>query len=70
MWERSFVAMSAALGEPWADVKAALGDAGVSRVKDLARVLDEGERQKKAEALARELGVVARDVVAMELAWR
>jgi hypothetical protein len=69
MWERGFVAMSAALGEPWASARAALDDAALTRSRDLVATLERGDRQKKAEALAKELGIIARDVEAMEVAW-
>lgn len=69
MWERGFVAMSVALGEAWTDARAALDDAAVARSRELVATLERGDRQKKAEALAKELGAIARDVERLEVSW-
>jgi hypothetical protein len=69
MWERSYVATSVALGEPWAEARLAIDDAAAARAKDLCTTLDRGDRQKKAEALAKELAVIARDLEKMEASW-
>ena len=61
--------MGVALGEPWSEVAASLGDAGAKRAAGFIRAMEQPDRQKKAEAVAKELGVVALDVERLELAW-
>ncbi len=70
MWELGFVAMSVALGEDWATARTCLSDESAARARDLIATLERGDRQKKAEALARELSVIARDIERLETKWR
>ncbi len=69
MWERGFIATSVALGEPWTEARAAMSDAAAANARDLCATLERADRQKKAEALAKELGVIARDLEKMEASW-
>ena len=61
--------MSVALAEPWAEAARSLGESGMKRAGDLARSLEQPDRQKRAEALARELAAAALDVEELELTW-
>lgn len=69
MWAKGFVAASVAVGEPWTEARKAIDDAAAASAKDLCKTLDQDDRQKKAEALAKELGVIARDLEKMEASW-
>ena len=58
-WEASFIAMSAALGEPLDPITESLGDAGAARAADVLRGLRSKNRSTRATALAAALaGVV------------
>lgn len=63
-WEESFVATSAALGEPY-ELAAAAIDA--SRATELLAALRDERRSARATALAGALAKVARDLDAMGL---
>ncbi|GEM_PF-5112626 len=69
MWERGFIATSVALGEPWTEARSAINDAAVANARDLCATLERGDRQTKAEMLAKELGLIARDLEKMEASW-
>ncbi len=67
VWERDFVAMSAALGEPMSAVAEALGRDGVARAGELLRTLQAGPKSARAISLAAALAQVVTDLERMEL---
>lgn len=67
-WETSFVAVSAALGEPLETAIARLDAAGAARAADIAAALGDPSRAERAKGLATALARVAQDLEAMRLA--
>jgi hypothetical protein len=67
-WETSFVAVSAALGEPYETAIASLGEAGASRATEIVAALADTSRAARAKGLAVALARVAQDLDAMGLA--
>ena len=61
-WQQDFVAVSATLGEPMSAVVEALGESGVSRVRDLVERLQSGVKASRALALAKALAEVVEDL--------
>jgi hypothetical protein len=66
-WETAFVAVSAALGEPYDRAIDALGDAGAIRAGEIVHALRASRRSARARALANALASVAREIDAMAL---
>ena len=69
-WERAFVAMSAALGEPHEAACRALGDEGTVRAGALVAGLRSEQRRERVRVLAEALAEVARGLGTMDLRWR
>ncbi len=69
MWQHTFVAMSAVLGEPVDEIVSALGDEHAARCGALLEALRTESRQVRARTMAQHLASVAADVEAMELSW-
>lgn len=61
-WEASFIAMSAALGEPLDEVSESLGEAGVAHAADLVRGLRSKNRSTRATSMAAVLALVAAEL--------
>jgi hypothetical protein len=61
-WEASFIAMSAALGEPLDDVTEALGDAAAANAADVLRGLRSKNRSTRATSMAAGLAVIAAEL--------
>jgi hypothetical protein len=61
-WEASFIAMSAALGEPLDDVTEALGDVAAANASDVLRGLRSKNRSTRATSMAAVLAVIAAEL--------
>ena len=61
-WEASFIAMSAAIGEPLEATTEALGDAAVAHAAELVRGLRSKNRSTRATSIAAVLAVVASEL--------
>jgi hypothetical protein len=61
-WERAYVAVSAALGEPLADALGSLEDDGIARAAPLPEALRSGDKSTQAQALAESLLELAREI--------
>jgi hypothetical protein len=68
MWQRAFVAVSVAVGEPLDAALAALGD-DARAVTQLTAALRVESREARARALAAELAHVAAAIEALEMTW-
>lgn len=66
-WERAYVAISAAIGEPMEDVVASLDEPGRLRAGALPAALASKDRATAARLLAEALLEIAKDVDAMAL---
>jgi len=67
-WERAYVAISAALGEPMEQALSSLDEGSTRRAGNLPGALASGDRAAAARVLADALLDIARDVDAMALA--
>ncbi len=67
MWQRAFVATSMALGEPLEAATSALSPVDGALIKDFVAALQVESRRARAQAMARELAVVAAAVEEAEL---
>jgi hypothetical protein len=61
-WEASFIAMSAALGEPLEEAAESLGDAALVHATEIVRGLRSKNRSTRATAIAAALAVVAAEL--------
>ncbi len=61
-WEGSFIAMSAALGEPLEEAALALGDTAFANASEIVRGLRSKNRSTRATAMAAALAVVASEL--------
>ena len=67
-WQQAFLGVSALLGEPLERALSALGPAHATRTEILAGPLRSAERRERAEAIARIVTAVARELEGARLA--